>query len=523
MKYFNYKTLILLIFAIIYLLTLTHYGLSWDETLHIVRGKEVVDFFTGKKEALSFAPHGVIVDTVGYLSIMLFHQKLKLLPVDASFHLPILPIALIGLWALMKFTEKFIGKREAFLAAFFLCTMPRFIGHSHQNIKDIPMACLFALSIYAFTDLLYKKEKKLTKKYLFAGLSFGLALAVKINALQIIPIILFSLFFIILKKQKEKIFLVKLKKAIINFLPSASTIMLVFLLGTAFATLLWPNLWPNPFEEGKKVISFFNKVWQGNPILYFGHIYYGGKNIPWHYPLGLLFVTTPVLTLLLSILGIFIALRKSLKGNTVTILLLAWLFIPLLKYLNPKVPIYDDIRQFMEVLFPLAILAALSVTSIWRKLSGFFKTHLTKTMYILTVLIYSLLFVYYYIVPFILLHPYDMIFFNGLVGRKKGVYEKGLFDIDFWSISIKEATLWVNERASKNAIIAIPFGEHIAFYYIRPDLTISYQDFDNAEYLIIQNRHTFMTEEIKNLLISKKPVYTIIRRDAPLCWIYKLK
>jgi len=521
-KKIDFKIIFIIIFLILNLITLSDYSLSWDETIHIDRGKEVFDFLLQKKTPLSFSPHGVFVDTIGYLSILIFHNKLNVLPFDASFHLPILPIAALGLWALMKFVQKYIGKEESIISAIVLCTMPRFIGHLHQNIKDIPEASFFTLAILAFSNLIEKKEGTRLKRYAFAIISFGLALAVKINAIQIIPIILFWLLIKTAGEQKKKNFNIWIKKTLSIFFPKAIIISLTFLLGALLTILLWPNLWTNPLNEGKNVFFFFGKVWRGNPILYFGNLYHGGINIPWHYAAGYLLVTTPILTIITAILGIYISFKKLFKENTIYALMLLWFFIPLLKYIIPNVPIYDDIRQYMEVLYPLSIFSAITIVILYKKINVFLKKNLTKPMYKISIILYLSLFAYYLFVPLMILHPYEMIYFNSLVGHKKGVYERGLFDVDFWSISIKEATLWVNDNAKKNSIITYPFGEHIAYYYIRPDLKISYEDFDNAEYLIIQNRQTFMNSTLEHILQNRKPIYTITRRDAPLCWIYKL-
>lgn len=64
------------------------------------------------------------------------------------------------------------------LAVLALATMPRFYGDWFNNSKDVPFACLFALSMYMLAVLL--RRRPLAPWHVLAcGVAFGLALDVR--------------------------------------------------------------------------------------------------------------------------------------------------------------------------------------------------------------------------------------------------------------------------------------------------------------------------------------------------------
>lgn len=566
----NTKIILLITFFLINLITLTHYSYSWDDLIHRQLGQNVFEFFTQGKPLLletsmgqHIASYGSLTATLGYLSEILFNQNLKVLPNDTAFHITILPFALLALWALMQFTKKYIGQRESLWAFIFLITMPRFIGHLHQNIKDIPSASLFALTIIAFANAFHKPS---LKNWLLSSVTFGLALATKINALQI-PIILFAYLLIIwlknlhFKPNKSKFLIPNSHFPAPSVAPSETPpnggakwsevgyLLSSLFLGFLVAILFWPALWEDPVGNFFSSLKFFQTQWVGGPVLYFGELFTSGINVPWHYPLGILLVTTPLLTIFMAILGIAISLKKSLihpsslpavapstggaKAGNLHLLLLLWFFVPLSKYFFFKVPIYDDTRQFMEVLFPLSIFAAIGLSHSWDflrsiRLIGNGRDFSNRYIRLWRIRNFSIflffILAFYFAVPFIRLHPYEMIYFNELVGSPKAVYTKGLFDIDFWGISLKEATNWLNANAQPNQKVYSTFDvAHIIQAYLRPDLKLDYNNYQTADYLIILNRKTFFYPQIVNFLKGKQPIYTVTQAQVPLSWIYKLK
>ena len=76
--------------------------------------------------------------------------------------------------------------------------------------------------------------------------------------------------------------------------------------------MFWPYLWSDPlvnFVSTLKNMSAY--AWRGS-IFYLGD-YISAENLPWHYPLVWIFITTPVLYLFLFISGSSAIIFKSVK------------------------------------------------------------------------------------------------------------------------------------------------------------------------------------------------------------------
>jgi len=502
------EKIILFLFLIINLLLIADYSFTWDEPGHLEEGKAVVLYLQGKSSRLGGMNYGIMAFAPGYLLKELLADKLNLLPVDAAFHLVIIFYGFLGLWVIFRFCQKYIGRKEGLLAVLFICFMPRFIGHLHQNIKDVPAAATFALSIFLYARTI---DKSNFKNWLLAAIGFGIALATKINAVFIPVIILLWLMIEGLRANKFN-----LKKTLVSLRPVFLIALASFFAGVLLAVIFWPSAWSNPLARIVNVFHHFRTVWVGNRVIFWEKAYQAGINVPWFYSWGFLAVTTPFLTLILAIWGMVLAFKKWLCGNKIIGLLFLWFLVPLLKYLNPKIVVYDDIRQFMEVLFPLAVFAGIGGGWIIKKIEKMVK----KRFIILGV---YLIFLVYFLIPFFKLHPYEMLYFNETVSGLKGVHKKALFDIDFWGISLAEAARWLNNNAKEGDRIYADWGViDVVKQYIGDDLNLSPHEPWLADYLIVLNRQSFYYIDVSSLTKDQKPIFTVEREGAPFSWVYKL-
>ena len=139
--------------------------------------------------------------------------------------------------------------------------------------------------------------------------------------------------------------------------------------------------WKHPIDRLVYMFRFFLDNTQNLEVLYFGAIYKSAINVPWHYALGYLGVTTPLPTLLFFILGLLTIIgtlfktiltkhqAPSTKSQTSTkhqisnILKLEigseigechrhspppLVHPPLTRYLNPKIGVIDGSTAFEE-------------------------------------------------------------------------------------------------------------------------------------------------------------------------------
>lgn len=148
-------TILLTVSFLIGILTLTHYGESWDE-LNLYKYAE------RSLEAYTIWPqHGVIpvtgdrFENYGPVFVMftatITNAFTRIFPdvraVDIQ-HLVYFLTFLVGIWAFYQLATHWMSRTAAFGATVLYITQPLFWGHAFINPKDIPLLSFFTLSVY---------------------------------------------------------------------------------------------------------------------------------------------------------------------------------------------------------------------------------------------------------------------------------------------------------------------------------------------------------------------------------------
>lgn len=443
------------LFFIICFLTLKDYGVSWDSATHFKRGQAYLHFFmTGQKEYAnltlknrSFYQSDVqngnfwLKDTKGHPPFNgiassflnhVFFQKLGILPDVESHNLFIVVTSSLLVFFVFLLVYENFGVFPAMMATILLVTYPLFWSESHFNIKDPPMTAFFTGSIYFFDKFMRDKR---TKWIICSSILFGLALSIKLNAL-FLPII-FSI--VIFLKRKELNNKSKYIKPLLVGLVVSFTIFLLF----------WPALWNNFPASLFEVLRFYKEVGTGTNYQPVNYYLFGFNSYPW---LWVLYTTPPIL-LGLFIVGIYFLLKNIKKLNTFYLLLLIWFFVPLLRASLPGMSIYGGIRQFMEFLPAMVIIAVIGINFLTTKYQV--KSNVTKTLF--GVLLFGLL-----LIPISRMYPNENLYFNFLIGGLKGASEKNL---PSWGNSFgntyRQGIDWVNLNLPQNSKLTLLQGELI--------------------------------------------------------------
>jgi len=154
--------------------------------------------------------------------------------------------------------------------------------------------------------------------------------------------------------------------------------------------------------------------------------------------------------------------------NSASALWLIWLGATLLRVSLPGMVVYNGLRQAMELLPAVCLLAGLGAGWIWEGVQQKVLAGRPAARWI-DIAALALLFVPQ-IVTLARLHPYEGAFFNILAGGEQGASEN--YTLEYWGQSYKEAGEWLNQRASQNAWVAVPIAGHLARYSLRPDLDL---------------------------------------------------
>ncbi|MBP9813947.1 glycosyltransferase family 39 protein [Candidatus Woesebacteria bacterium] len=500
-------------FLLLHLVIMPSYGFTWDFHFHFFGGGHLLGFDWQELEsrALPYVepdprrawslPYGPIMSVPPVASFMALHKWLGILPADSAYHLPIILWGTLGVIILYFFLKEAVNKQVALIGAIFLAVTPRYFGDMHNNMKDIPSSVVFALNMWLIWRLVTKKR---LIDLLLATSAFAVAFSVKINSV-FIPMV-FAVWYILTHipfHKPTKIF------------SRDKLILLYWLIAPIFAFFLWSAFWPNPLFQLEHAYRTFGIGTNNIEVLLNGAWYCSGSTVPWYYPFWYLGITTPLPILVFCIISIVriikSAIQKTLKP--IELLLVCWLFVPLARYIFPQVGVIDGVRHFEEALIPIAALAALSFSDLIR-----FLAHKQKSMSI-ALIIGIASWLVWNIVSY---HPYQITYFNELVGGVRGAY--GRYDLDYWGTSQKAAVLWVNEHAPKNAKVHIVMAANVAGTYLRPDLLPNLNKFgyDESDFVIFLNRQSFFYRFFYSYeyLLVHKPVHTIEAQGTPLTWIF---
>lgn len=479
------------------LFTLSHYGTNWDASTHLTRGQAYLNFllhgekdFSNRPEAVSYFQNpkslGIEADIGlknvprrstyeydgrgfeffmqhdGYghppLSDILTAGVNRLLFADLriindldAYHVYgiLLAAALVAL--VYYWTSKSYGKVAGVVAALALSTYPLFWAESHFNTeKDVPETAFWAFMFFC----LWKGFKEKKKGWvLLSGLFFGLALGTKFNILfsvfAIVPWLIYRFF------QKERGKELKL-------IPFG---ILAIAIGIAIFFATWPYLWADPLARVREVVSYYEDI--GTTTIPDPR-YLGPRGINF-YPLIWIAYTTPVFILILSIVGSLVAVYKVVwKKDDTSLLFLLWLLVPIGRVVWPGTSIYGGIRQIMEYIPAVAILAGVGVQYFWNMSKS------ARQRWFLVVIgllcFGSLVFRLYKI------HPNENVYFNSLAGGLSGAREK---DIPYWGFSFgnpyRQGVEWLNENVPQGGtvLLAYELRPNIPQLWLRQDLTIA--------------------------------------------------
>lgn len=207
--------------------------------------------------------------------------------------------------------------------------------------------------------------------------------------------------------------------------------------------LPWPfahqNMLTNPIEAIRTAMRFPYEF----PMLFEGKIVISSA-LPRHYLAKYLLITTPPVLLAGAAIGIMVSLRqqfrhpRSLQSQAI-FLLQSWLLLPVALFAIKPPNIYDGIRHFLFVLPAMGLFYALGATWVISLARGKLVRKAIIAGLALVTLTPALSLLH--------LHPYQMTYFNSLVGGLAGA--EGNYETDYWLTSFKEAMEWINIQAAK--------------------------------------------------------------------------
>jgi len=229
-------------------------------------------------------------------------------------------------------------------------------------------------------------------------------------------------------------------------------IVFFFLLNT-FTLLFWPYLWNDPINN---LLSTFKSMsayqWRGG--IFYLNEYISALNLPWHYPIVWILISTPILYLFLFFLGSYLILVRFLKrfinlsekkifndiyrGNKerMDIIVFFIFFITLFLVIELNSTLYNGWRQLYFIYPCLIFLSVRGLELISKKF-----TSRNTIIFISPFLIFTCLWM-------VTNHPFQFVYFNKFAGNNI----MNNFELDYSGTSNRSALSYIAKNDSRNEI-----------------------------------------------------------------------
>lgn len=534
--------LVAFIFFFFSFLTLNNYGISWDEPTHFKRGQGYLWYIltgdndyhklpkydlqkaqttTGYHERSIYQDdvhnaafyrtidggHPPLADILSSASNMIFYQRLGWLGDVESYHLFEIVVAGLGVGVLFLFVYESFGFFPSVLSALFYSTYPMFWAESHFNIKDPIETSWIIITLYFF----WKGITKLSAFYIFVSSVFaGFALATKFNVVFLPFMVIPWLVFIFITRKQKILKFIQTKKFVIVSILFPLTCFAIFY-------FTYPFLWEDPIANIGKVFIYYERI-SLDPA-------FANSVLPeWKfYALRWVLYTMPPLVLTGLICSAIFFKKNFHKHGGFLLLVWLWFLVTISRVSIPGVNIYGGIRQIMEYVPAVSILAGVGFSFAIAKVQVA-KKNLLQFVFIILALGVSAL-------PIIHLHPNENVYFNFLAGGLKGAIKSGMPAAgNSFGNTYYQGLKWVNENAPDGAKLTIIQGTavNVPAYIVRTDIDLSNGNFSGinrgGEYAMAliynyEHRDNFYSWEYINKFL--KPVYEVKVDGTPILKVWK--
>lgn len=464
------------------------------------------------KETIKLYPYKYYGVGIQYPIIIIEQITGFKMDISTSFYLKHLYTFLIYFISMIYFyllLNKFIikNKKISLIGTMILVMSPRIYGDAFYNIKDLVFMSLSIINYYyCFKYLKSNKLKDIIKLCIITAFT--------INSRVAGGLIIFTCFIFKLVLNKKN-----LKKTIYSLLQ-------VFIFTYIFYFVITPGMWYDPIMFPIELVKFFYNY--SDPLskfiqttYYFGEVV-KSTNLPWHYVPVWIIITTPILYIVLFIIGsinnINVIIKKKLeKVNIYLLFTNIILFSTLLFCIIAKPTLYGGWRH-LYWLYPLII-----INSIVGLKYLFDKFKSSKLAYLIVgILLINQICIAGWMIKN---HPYQYNYFNMPIRK----YAVNNFEINYYKLANTDAIKYIVEHDKrKNILIKSEYNEAILNLLNKKDrdrikiaptiMQENYIDEKQYDYIIYSN-----TEEDESLKKNYKEIKEKRMDGIRLYTIYKHK
>ena len=367
-----------------------------------------------------------------------------------------------GGFACAMLAYRTLGSRWiALLAMLMFLLHPRLYAHSFFNSKDIPFAAMLVIALY-LARRAFRKDA--IGAFLLCGVGVGLAISLRPFGLMLLPLIL----------AMRGLDLWRTGKAERKRILLTSAAFLAAALATAY--IVHPYYWENPlrFTESVSVLSQHPTIVEN---LFMGEIYRSDA-VPWNFIPVWFAITAPPATLALGALGAAAVCWQGVSRPLAAlgdreirfrVMLLGCVVLPVAVVIALQSNIYNGWRQMYFLWGPFCLLAAFGLHTIannnagqgvWkfgarlpRWVRGGGGLHVARRALAYGAAGFGVITT---LTAMAALHPYEYVYFNGLVDTKTPGALAERYDMDYWWVARRQSLEYLLARYPNDALRVYP-------------------------------------------------------------------
>ena len=421
----------------------TDAGMSGDEHFHSEHAKNVYNYYaTGGEDSTAAVVtqdynlpyYGQSVDNLAYFVTETFG-------IEDEYGTRHIINSIFG-WLAMLFAGliayRLAGWRAAVITFVLIFLSPRFLGHSFNNLKDLPLATGMSLGIYCLVRFLQEFPKIKIKTAVFFALSIGFAISVRFAGLLLVAYFgLFGAIYWYIRNTKGGLFKQQGLQELKLMLGWGIGISVV---GMGISILLWPFLLKSPVDNFIDTMDNMTKFAIAIRQVFEGQMQWSDF-LPWYYTPKFILMTVP-LAIIVGLIFHAILIWKDKKNIFWSSLILFTFVFPIFWIIYQKSNVYGGWRHAMFTYPSIVVFAGLGFNYIIELVKN------KKAKIALVALPFVMM-----ILPLIHIvknHPYEYVYFNELAGGVDKAW--GNYELDYYYHSTREASEWIKENAEKTGL-----------------------------------------------------------------------
>ncbi|MCL2435894.1 MAG: hypothetical protein FWD09_07145 [Lentimicrobiaceae bacterium] len=337
-------------------------GQSGDEYSHHEQSKYVYNYYASfGKDTTAITPrpkdynqpyYGQFADNLAYFVAKTFSISDEYLVrhcVNSLFGwLAILFSALIA--------YRIAGWRAGVITFILLFLSPRFLGHSFNNLKDIPFAASIVMALYYILRFTQQFPKIRISTAVLLACAIGISIAVRVGGLILFPYFaMFAFLHFLLRNYKKPGLFSKTSRS--EFVKLIGWGVGIAFVGYIMGVLLWPFAIQKPIDNVVFAYKNMSAFAIGIRQLFDGSMQWSDM-LPWYYTPKFILMTIPI-AVIIGLLCFFVLLWKDKKNYFNYFFVFFCFFFPIFWIVYTGANVYGGWRHSLFAYPPMVVAAGL--------------------------------------------------------------------------------------------------------------------------------------------------------------------